>query len=255
MNVNFIWKFMSETRRQYFLRLIGRIVVLICCGALLIFHPASFSILEGMNFFAGFNILHLLWFVWVLDMLFQLLPIRYKLPLGTQKLFKFRFKPLRDKINRDALMHYIRHTTRSAYKVMLLWLALLAVIGVLYYRKILSATALFMITVAFYVCDLICVLVWCPFRLLMNTRCCTTCRIFNWDHLMMFTPMMFLNGFYPRSLLILSVAVWIVWEMCILLYPERFWEQTNTALRCSNCTDKLCSQYCRKLRPKEKPNG
>ena len=250
MNRSFIWKFMSETRKRYFLRLIGRIAVLIACGILCVAAPQLFDILEGRNFFAGLNPLHLLWVIWVLDMLVQLLPIRHHVPLGSQKLFRFRFKPLREKINRDALRHYIRHTTRYAYKVMLLWIALIAAIGVLYYNGVLNDVALFMITVIFYVCDLICVLIWCPFRLLMKTRCCTTCRIFNWDHLMMFTPMIYLRGFYPRSLLILSIAVWMLWEMCILIHPERFWEQTNTALLCSNCTDKLCSQYCRKLRPK-----
>jgi hypothetical protein len=117
--------------------------------------------------------------------------------------------------------------------------------------NVIDDRVLFLITVAFYVCDLICVLIWCPFRLMMGNRCCTTCRIFNWDHMMMFTPMLYLNGFYPRSLLIVSLAVWLLWEACILIYPERFWEQTNASLLCANCTDKLCSQYCRKLRPKE----
>ena len=255
MNSNFIWKFMSETRRRYFLRLIGRILVLIVCAILAFSSPSSFTILEGWNFFHGFGILHLLWIIWVIDMIVQLLPIGKHVPLGSQKLFKNRFKPLREKINRQALMHYIRHTTASAYKVMILWIALIAAIGVLYYQGIFNDVALFMITVLFYVCDLICVLIWCPFRLLMKTRCCTTCRIFNWDHLMMFTPMLFLNGFYPRSLLLMSIAVWVLWEMCILIFPERFWEQTNTALRGSNCTDKLCTQYCRKLRPKENRHG
>ena len=32
------------------------------------------------------------------------------------------------------------------------------------------------------------------------------------------------------------------------IHPERFSEMTNVALRCSNCTDKLCTQYCQKLR-------
>ena len=254
MNTSFIWKFMSETRKRYFLRFAGRVLVLILCGILALVRPETFEILDSMNFFSGFNVLHLLWGIWMLDMLFQLLPIRHHIPLGSQKLFKFRFKPIREKINREALRNYIRSTTISAYKVMILWCALIAAIGALYYTNVLSATGLFMISALFYVCDLICVLFWCPFQLLMRTRCCTTCRIFNWDHLMMFTPMLFLNGFYPRSLLIASFAAWALWEMCILIYPERFWEQTNTALRCANCTDKLCSQYCRKLRPKEKNN-
>ena len=164
------------------------------------------------------------------------------------KLFKNRFKPIKDKVNKEALKSYITSTTKGAYKVFFLWLALLTVIGVLYYTDIIDNRILFLISVLFYVCDLICVLFWCPFRLIMKNRCCTTCRIFNWDHLMMFTPMLFIGGFYSVSLLILATLAFLVWEMCVLIFPERFWEHSNTALKCSECTDKLCTQYCRKLR-------
>ena len=181
-------------------------------------------------------------------MILQLFPIKHAIPLGSQKLFKLRFKPIREKINREALRNYVITTTQAAYKVMVLWILLIALLGWLHHKSILSDAALFLVSVAFYVCDLICVLVWCPFRLLMKTRCCTTCRIFNWDHLMMFTPMLFVKGFFSRSLLILAVLVWGLWELFVLLYPERFWEKSNAALQCANCTDKLCTQYCRKLR-------
>ena len=33
-----------------------------------------------------------------------------------------------------------------------------------------------------------------------------------------------------------------------MMYPERFWDHSNAALKCSECTDKLCTQYCRRLR-------
>jgi hypothetical protein len=82
----------------------------------------------------------------------------------------------------------------------------------------------------------------------MKNRCCTTCRIFNWDHLMMFSPLFFMGGFYGLSLSILATAAWLVWELCVMMYPERFWDKSNLALKCSQCTDKLCSQYCQKLR-------
>ena len=72
---------------------------------------------------------------------------------------------------------------------------------------------LFLFTVFFYVCDLICVLIWCPFRLLMRNRCCTTCRIFNWDHLMMFAPMLFVRSFYAQSLLLMSLVVFIILKL------------------------------------------
>ena len=239
---------MSETRKRYILRLIARIMVFIACAFLCFTAPEEFEVLEGLNFFREFSILHLLWLVWVADMILQIVPIRNKVPLGSMKLFKNRFKPIRDRINYEALRSYIIATTKAAYKVFLIWAALILVLGLLHWRGILNDVGLFMVSVCFYVCDLICVLIWCPFRLLMRTRCCTTCRIFNWDHLMMFSPLIWAGGFYAVSLVVLAFLAWLVWELCIMMYPERFWDRSNAALKCSECTDKLYTQYCQKLR-------
>ncbi len=238
----------SKIRRVYIARLIARCFIFLACVMLFIFQREELEILHKGNFFKEFSVLHLLWGVWVLDMIQQLMPVKSHISIGSQKLFKERFRPITDKINYQALRTYVISTTKGAYKVFIIWFALILGIGVFYHMGLLDDAMLFMISVAFYVCDLICVLIWCPFRLIMKNRCCTTCRIFNWDHLMMFTPMMFVRGFYSMSLLLMSIAVWLVWELCVMMYPERFWEQTNVALRCSECTDKLCTQYCQKLR-------
>ncbi|MBQ8201859.1 MAG: hypothetical protein IJZ74_08835 [Clostridia bacterium] len=240
---------MSDMRRRYALRLAGRCVILVIGVLFCIFDPSQFTVLRGMNFFQGPTWLHLLWGIWVIDMIVQLLPIRAQISLGSQKLWRMRFKPIREKISMDALTQHIISISRSALWVLLLWCALIAVIGLLAHAGIMTDTALFMTTILFYVCDLICVLIWCPFRLIMKNRCCTTCRIFNWDHLMMFSPLLFTPSFYCWSLLGMSIAAWLVWEITILIHPERFWEKTNGALTCASCTDKLCTQYCRKLRP------
>jgi len=238
---------MSKTRKKYFLRLISRILIFIMC-IIMCFKVEFYDILIGMNFFEKFHILHILWLIWVVDMILQIIPIKNKVALGSQKLFANRFQPIREKVNYNALKNYIKNTTVSAYKVFIIWMLLIIIIGILYYLGIINKMWLFMLSVFFYVCDLICVLIWCPFRLIMKNKCCTTCRIFNWDHLMMFSPLIFCGGFYAISLVIIAFLAWLVWEICILLYPERFSELTNVALRCSNCTDKLCTQYCKKLR-------
>ena len=237
---------MSATRKKYMVRLVLRCVILILCIAAYFIYPDSFSVLEGMNFFREFSVYHILWAVWVMDMIQQILPIRNKLPLGSMKTFSNRFCPADETIPYEGLRSYIIKTTQSAYMVFALWCALLAVIGMLYFAGILNKPMVFLISVFFYVCDLICVLIWCPFRLMMKTRCCTTCRIFNWDHLMMFSPLFFIGGFYGLSLALISAVAWLVWELCIMMYPERFWEKTNLALKCSQCTDKLCTQCCGK---------
>ena len=240
----------SAIRRKYIFKLAGRCIVLAACIWLFMKEPGQFAILNGMNFFTEFSVLHLLWAIWMMDMIFQIVPVGKQIPLGSQKHFLSRLRLTKEKINYQALRSYIISTTKAAYKVFVLWALLLAVIGAAYYCGQLKDEAVFLISVLFYVCDLICVLIWCPFRLMMKNRCCTTCRIFNWDHWMMFSPLIFVGGFYCWSLVVMAIIAWLVWEVCVMMYPERFWFMTNEALRCSECTDKLCTQYCRKLRRK-----
>ena len=239
----------SETRRRYFLRLGGRILIFTGCLILWRQAPESFRILEGWEFFrTAPSPLHLLWLIWAGDMFLQLAPVKSRLALGSQKLFAHRFRPILEAVSPEKLRDYVVSTTRAAYKVLLLWGAVTAALGALYLHGFLTRAGLFLVSVFFYVCDLVCVLIWCPFRLIMKNKCCTTCRIFNWDHLMMFLPLVFLGGFYCLSLVGMALAVWLAWELGVLLHPERFCELTNAALQCSQCTDKLCTQYCRKLR-------
>jgi hypothetical protein len=204
--------------------------------------------LRGWNFFDGLTPLHGLWLIWIVDMVGQLAPVQKNIALGSLKLFRHRFRPLREGVNYQALKEHILVTTKAAYKVFLIWVGLLAVLSALFFTGVLGRDEIFLISVLFFVCDLICVLVWCPFRLIMRNKCCTTCWIFNWDHLMMFTPMLAMRGFFSQSLILMAFAVWLVWELCVMMFPERFWEHSNEALSCANCTDKLCTQYCQKLR-------
>ena len=115
----------SGIRKAYIARLVGRCLVLVVALWLYVACPDSFRILEGVAFFSEFSLFHLLWFVWIVDMIYQLVPVKDKLPLGSQKLFLHRFKPLREKINYHALREYVISTTKAAYKVFILWTALI----------------------------------------------------------------------------------------------------------------------------------
>ena len=238
----------SKTRKIYFLRLVARIIIFIACVLIYFFEKDCFDVVYGLNFFKRFSVFHILWGIWIVDMIMQLIPVKAHISIGSQKVFRSLFKPIKEKISYKNLKKFILDTTASAYKVMIIWVLLNLVIGILYLKGIIDEGVVLLISVFFYVCDLICVLIWCPFRLIMKNKCCTTCRIFNWDHLMMFSPLITLNSFYSWSLFLFSLAIWIIWEICFFTYPERFWEDSNMALRCSECTDKLCTQYCRKLR-------
>ena len=95
---------------------------------------------------------------------------------------------------------------------------------------------------AYSICDLICILFFCPFQSwLLKNKCCVACRIYNWDYAMMFTPLFFVKSPYSWSLLALSIALLLRWELTFFLHPERFSEKTNAYLKCANCPEKLCS--------------
>ena len=243
---------MSRIRTVYFFKLIARILILLATVVLYFVAPNQFDIIEGWNFFKGFSVFHILWVLWIYDMISQLFPVK-NIAIGSQKFFKEKFRPALNKIlDIEKLKEYIIKTNKAAWRVLLLWVSFIALISILKILNILQNKHLFLISVAFYVCDLICVLIWCPFRLMLGNKCCTTCRIFNWDHLMMFTPMFLVGSFFSVSLLVFSIIDFIIWEITINLHPERFWEKSNMALKCSECTDKLCTQYCQKLRRKER---
>ncbi len=233
----------SFMRKNYILRFVGRVAVLLAAIAVYILHPQSFSILEGMNFFREFSILHLLWGLWVLDMVLQMIPSRRLIALGSQKQFGKHFQPAPRSPEPEALRGFIKSSNRSAGIILAVWVLLVLILGGLYLLGVLDGGIMVLISAAFYVCDLICVLFWCPFRVFfMKNRCCTTCRIFNWDHLMMFVHLLFVPGFFTLSLGLASVVIFLVWEGIFHRHPERFWDRTNRALRCISCTDRLCNR-------------
>jgi hypothetical protein len=235
-------------RTIYMARFIGRCIILALCLWAYFFRRDAFAILHGWNFFRAFSPFHLLWGIWMIDMLLQLIPTRGFFSLGSQKVFRMHFRPMLKKFSRSALRKYICETTASAYRVMVLWIALTAILGGLYHAGIIDAAAMLLISAVFYVCDLICVLFWCPFRhWIMKNRCCTTCRIFNWDYIMICTPLMVLKGPLVLSACILSVVLLIRWEITHLRHPHRFYESSNRSMRCNECQEHLC-KYKRSLR-------
>ena len=125
--------------------------------------------------------------------------------------------------------------------VLLLWIGFNAVFGALYLWGVLDDGIMLLLACAYSVCDIVCILFFCPFQTwFLKNKCCSTCRIYNWDYAMMFTPLFFVAKLYTWSLLLLSVALLARWEITFYLHPERFSEKTNDYLRCANCTEKLC---------------
>ena len=233
---------MSQMRKIYMGRFVARCLTLLAMTVCIFLAPEQFQPLEQGQFLTKLTLLHLLWIVWIFDMLFQLIPSsKIVTALGSQKSFWVHFRKAHSPISLQQLSQRAKAAAKRAYVVFVIWAALTAALGWLHAKAVLSDIGLLWISTFFYVCDLICVLFWCPFRhFIMKNRCCTTCRIFNWDHLMMFSPMLFVDSFFARSLAILAVIVFVVWEFTAFRHPERFDEGSNQALKCAECTDLLC---------------
>ena len=245
-------KKISPTRRRYWFKFAFRLTVFIVGTLLCILKPEvlNLDVLKGMNFFKTFSPLHLLWAYWVFDMLSQIFPINNKLALGSRKHFAKNYQPTKT-VNKELLAKYMKKQNKKALIIMVVWCSFVAVGTTLYYTGIIDERVLLAEALFFYLSDLICVLIWCPFCLFMNNRCCSSCRIFNWDHFFMFSQIVFIGGFFSVSLFALAMVVFIMWEITLIRHPERFWEGTNCTLHCSNCTDRL-SARCLERRVKTK---
>ena len=156
--------------------------------------------------------------------------------MGCQKVFAKNYKPLKPDITDVKL-----DTWKSTLAVAVAWFALNGLFGWLYLSGIVDTGFMYLLCLFYSVCDMICILFFCPFQSwFMKNRCCTTCRIYNWDFPMMWTPMIFVGGWYGLTLLGAALVLLARWEYVVRKYPERFSVAANACLKCQNCPEKLC---------------
>ena len=179
-------------------------------------------------------LLLIIWIIYAVEMILRFFPSELE-SMGSQKQFSRNYQPSgRTELNLTSPWRTFAATAA--------WLALNGLFGLLFFRKIIDRDILVLISLAYGVCDMVCILFFCPFQtFILKNRCCTDCRIYNWDYAMMFTPLFFVRRSYAWSLLALSVALLIRWEITFFRHPERFSENTNAYLHCKNCTEKLCA--------------
>ena len=176
----------------------------------------------------------LVWGVFMVEMFLRFFPSKLESP-GSQKQFA------RNYIKSGDVDIHIQENNATML-VALLWISFNAVFGALYMMHILDDGVMVLISLGYSVCDMICILFFCPFQSwFLKNKCCTTCRIYNWDYAMMFTPLFFVRDFYAWSLFAVSLILMLRWELTFYRHPERFSEKTNKYIRCEGCTEKLCA--------------
>lgn len=187
----------------------------------------------------GVTVLHVLWLVFMLMMLRHLFPKK----IFTMALLKGESRTYVEQpgYQRSSLLEFVQDMNIKAWKVLLVWLSGNAVFGFLYLFKIIGNAELLLLTVFYFLCDYICIMLFCPFQtFIMKNRCCVNCRIYDWGHFMMFTPMLFIKNFFSWSLFFTSLIVLIRWELIYAKHPERFWSGSNQTIQCDKCKDKTC---------------
>ena len=188
-------------------------------------------------------ILYVTWAVFVFEMIMRFFPSRFESP-GCQKQFR------RNYIKTGETDIQV-HDNNATVLVALVWIIFNGIFGALHMMGILDDGIMILLCSAYSICDMICILFFCPFQSwLLKNKCCVACRIYNWDYAMMFTPLFFVRRGYTWSLLVLSVTLLIRWEITFYRHPEYFSEKTNEYLRCANCPEKLCvhKKQLKKLR-------
>lgn len=187
--------------------------------------------------FGGYDklpwVLGLIWIAYAVEIALRFFPAKIE-SMGCQKQFAKNYQPTGQ--SKPRLVSWQRTLVTA-----LAWFALNGAIGLLYALGVIDSGILMLICLAYGVCDMICILFFCPFQTwFLKNRCCTDCRIYNWDFAMMFTPLVFIPDWYTWSLLAMSLLLLIRWEITYRIHPERFSETTNACLSCTHCNEKLC---------------
>ena len=207
-----------------------RITIFAIITTLFFTNPTALDYLNTRN-----PIPWLFWAVLATDMLFRLIPNR-KIPIGARKHFASSFAPAVNPCRRYKSPH------RGAFLCALTWVAITGgTIAAMRFAGILSPAALIVFAALYAVVDMLFILVFCPFRAFFTrARCCATCRIHAWDYPMIIMPLIIYPGVVSISLFVMAALVVARWEIALMRHPERFSDEFNINLRCSNCIGKIC---------------
>ena len=215
----------------HYIKLVYRSLLLLAALGVYLYHRIAGT---GMELTDEYILLGIIGLVYAVEMILRFFPSKLESP-GCQKVFKKNYIPT------EKTDPKLRTGVGTAL-VLGSWLALNGTLAALYLCGILDAGIMILIGLAYGVCDMICILFFCPFQtLMMKNRCCATCRIYNWDFAMMCTPFILIPHPFTWGLSALSLGLLARWEITFRMHPERFSAETNACISCRRCTEKLCA--------------
>ena len=228
--------------RRLALKLVFRALLLLTAVCLFFVdrETLNFTTILQQGFSGG-----LLWVVWlalVVEMMNRLIP-NDRIALGARKHFACSYSAAPSaRVDPDAIAKPLKQLNKGAFLCALGWFLIsAAILFALFLLGLLAPQTVLILILVYAVGDLVFILFYCPFRtLFMHNRCCTVCRIYNWDYFMMCAPLIVFPSFFSVSLFLVSVAVLLRWESALRSRPHYFLKETNENLSCKSCEDKLC---------------
>lgn len=155
-------------------------------------------------------------------------------PVGATKHLKSNYLP-------TGVSKPPKNDWKKTFAVALAWAFAVAVFGLGKHFGVFDEGLLILAFLALSVFDGLSLHFFCPFRVfVMKNKCCTTCRIYNWDGLMITSPLYFVGNIPSIILVGVTFILFLWWEMAYRVHPERFFEETNANLKCSNCKKPRC---------------
>ncbi len=243
----------ANSKKHLRVKFIFRTVVLLMTFGLAVY---DFELLKTIIFYdiSFFKTFHLIWLFLMVEMLRVFVPAFNK-SISCGKGFAKHYRETSRAYDKKALQSYTKKYNRRAGWAGLLWLTLLLVIGGFYHAGAVNAIGIHMIVVLFYFGDEVCINIWCPFGAwIVRNKCCNTCRIYNWNYFMIFSPYVYVFSFWTYSLLGMALLIFLQWEYLHFKYPERFWEFSNVNLQCGSCWDMGLAVCCADLEEIKKIN-
>ncbi|MBQ9840575.1 MAG: hypothetical protein IJO78_03170 [Erysipelotrichaceae bacterium] len=230
---------MTKMMKNYLVKLFLRISVFVIVFGMYIYDKELLISLAMQPLYMGITSMHVLWLVFMLMMLKHLFP-KEQVTMALLKREEKKYVEV-EGYSKLELLEFVQDQNQKAWRVMLVWLIGNGLVGLVYSMNWIGQAELFLLTVFYFLCDYICILFYCPFQShIMKNRCCVNCRIYDWGHFMMFTPMIMIKSFYTWSLFFMACIVLIHWELVYAKHPERFYFGSNKRLQCANCKDKTC---------------
>ncbi|MBR1823489.1 MAG: hypothetical protein IJ779_04565 [Ruminococcus sp.] len=230
---------MTNKLKLYIVKLLTRIAAFLFLFILYITDRSRMTDFLTMNLYRSITPLHIIWVMFMVIMISHLFPNELR-SMALLKSKEDTFVPVRE-YSEFKLLRFVQDQNKKAWTVMLVWLIINGIWALVYLLGLIGEAELLLLSGFYFLCDYICILFYCPFRSkIMKNKCCVNCRIYDWGHFMMFTPMLFIKNFFSWSLFFTSVIVLIRWEIVYAKHPERFWEGSNKILQCAECKDKTC---------------